>query len=177
VGGSPVRFILGIDVEPTSLADTRERRAVAAALGEAPLFSSLSPRHTRQMARRTTVRSFPGEAFIFHQGDKGLGFYLILRGRVLVRRSGRTLARLGPGEFFGELALFDEGIRSADLIVAEPATVAVLPREEFWRFASDHRVVLKAVLKEMARRLQENDPGTVGGYRPRPLRTARGLAP
>lgn len=91
------------------------------------------------------------------QGEKGLGFYLLLEGQVEVRRKGRRLATLGPGEFFGEMALFDDQPRSADVVALQPTRCLVLTKWEFWGFAMNQPRMLRGMLAEMARRLAETD--------------------
>ena len=80
----------------------------------------------------------PKDAVVVKRGDKGIGFYVVLDGAVQVRKGSTVLAKLGPGDFFGELALFDNKVRSADVVALEPTTVVTLSRWEFWGFASEH---------------------------------------
>lgn len=129
-------------------------------LEKAPLFSGLSERQLKRLAKFVKVRTIPADTFVVKQGEKGIGFYLVLEGTLVVRRSGRAIARLGPGDFFGELALFDDRQRSADVVTDGPVTVVVLSRWEFWGFASDYPGVLRTILQEMARRLLDKEPGS-----------------
>jgi len=135
-----------------------ELKGIVDGFAAAPLFAGLSARHLKRIAKFAKVRDIPPETFVVKHGEKGIGFYLILEGHVQVRRGARTLARLGPGDFFGELALFDDRTRSADVITAEPTRVVVLSRWEFWGFAQEYPAVLRTILQEMARRLQESAP-------------------
>lgn len=91
-------------------------------LGAVPLFEGLSKsdlKHLLDISK--TVHHDEGHTII-HEGDTGAGFQLILDGEARVVRGGRTAARLGPGEFFGEMALIDEGPRTATVIAATPMT-------------------------------------------------------
>ncbi|MGP8077071.1 MAG: Crp/Fnr family transcriptional regulator [Thermoplasmata archaeon] len=135
-----------------------ELKGIVAGFAAAPLFAGLSERQIKRIARFAKVRDIPPETFVVKHGEKGIGFYLILEGQVQVRRSGKTLARLGPGDFFGELALFDDRTRSADVVTLGPTRVVVLSRWEFWGFASENPSVLRTILQEMSRRLQETAP-------------------
>ncbi|MDH3227609.1 MAG: cyclic nucleotide-binding domain-containing protein, partial [Thermoleophilia bacterium] len=76
----------------------------------------------------------PGE-YVFRQGDRGDGLYMVVRGTAEVR-SGvgadeTLLATLGPGEFFGEMALLGDGVRNASVCCAEPLDLLFIPRSDF----------------------------------------------
>ncbi len=126
-------------------------------LGHAPIFSSLTDRQLKSLAKTTKVVAFPANARVVKQGEPGVGLYVVLSGAAEVRQGERTLARLGPGQFFGEMTLVDEQPRSADVVAVMPSECAVLSRWEFWGFAKGEPEVLQGVLKEMARRLRETN--------------------
>ena len=126
-------------------------------LQSVPIFSGLNDRQLRSLTRDSQGRAFTDGETVVKQGDKGLGFYLLLEGRVEVRRKGRRLATLGPGEFFGEMALFDEQPRSADVVALQPTRCLVLTKWEFWGFAMNQPRMLRGMLAEMARRLAETN--------------------
>jgi len=126
-------------------------------LEKVPIFSMLSERQLRGLAKDALERSYAEGAEVVKQGDKGVGFYLLLDGRVEVRRKGRRLATLGPGHFFGEMALFDNEPRTADVIATEPTRCLVLSKWEFWGFAMSEPRMLRGMLEEMARRLGATD--------------------
>ena len=130
-------------------------KAIAAGLRKSSLLAGLSDRQLRRLAGFAKVRQIPKDSVVVARGDKGIGFYVILDGEVQVRKGSRTVARLGPGDFFGELALFDNRPRSADVVTSGPTTVVVLSRWEFWGFATGRPEILRTILQEMARRLEE----------------------
>ena len=136
----------GANPSPTSVAEL---------LGRAPILSSLTDRQLRSLAKSVKVVSFPANARIVKQGEPGIALYVLLRGEAEVRQGNRTLAHLGPGQFFGEMTLLDEQPRSADVVAVQPAECAVLSRWEFWGFAKGEPEVLQGVGREMARRLRE----------------------
>jgi CRP-like cAMP-binding protein len=138
--------------------DKEEFRGIVAGFSEAPLFSGLSERQIKRIAKFAKVRDIPPDTFVVKHGEKGIGFYLILDGQVQVRRGGKAIARLGHGDFFGELALFDDRTRSADVVTVGPTRVVVLSRWEFWGFAQENPSVLRTILQTMAQRLQESAP-------------------
>jgi len=118
-----------------------------------PIFSGMTDRQLKTLGKDAQERTFPEGATVVRQGEKGIGFYLVLDGKVDVRRGGRRLASLGPGEFFGEMALFDEIARTADVVATTPARCLVLSKWEFWGFAMDEPKVLRGMMEVMARRL------------------------
>lgn len=126
-------------------------------LEKVPIFSGLTERQLRRLARDSLERTYPEGTAVVNQGEKGIGFYLLLDGRVEVRRKNRRLATLGPGHFFGEMALFDDEIRSADVVATETTRCLVLSRWEFWGFAMGQPGMLRGMLQEMARRLRSTN--------------------
>ncbi len=123
-------------------------------LSRVPLFSSLDAEHLRTILRTGKERDFSPGGEIVRAGDRGIGFYLLLSGGVEVRRESAVLARLGPGEFFGEMALFDDQARSADVVAVRPTRCLVLSPWEFWSAVGKDPVVLRALLRETVRRLR-----------------------
>jgi CRP/FNR family cyclic AMP-dependent transcriptional regulator len=104
-------------------------------------------------------RDFPAGAVIFEEGDPGSRLYVIQAGRVrIVKRNGPrqvTLAQLGPGEFFGEMALLDRQPRSAAAVVDEPARVLELDEAAFERLVTERGEVALGVLRRLSRRLRD----------------------
>ena len=122
-----------------------------------PMFSGIPERQLRHLARDAKTLEFADGKTLVQQGEKGVGFYLILDGRADVRRKGRRLASLGPGDFFGEMALFDDEPRTADVVATQATRCLVLSRWEFWGFAMTQPTMLRSMLREMARRLSNTD--------------------
>jgi CRP-like cAMP-binding protein len=104
-------------------------------------------------------RDFPAGAVIFDEGDPGSRLYVIQSGQVrIVKRNGPrqvTLAWLGPGEFFGEMALLDHQPRSASAVVDEPARVLELDEAAFERMVTERGEVALRILRRLSRRLRE----------------------
>jgi CRP-like cAMP-binding protein len=115
-------------------------------LAELPLFSSLKPEQLELAAGWTDERRVsPGER-VCGEGASGYSFFVIREGAVAVTQDGQELRRLGPGEFFGELAMLGAGRRSATVTAVEPSTLVVLFGTEFRR--------LEAELPEVAARIR-----------------------
>lgn len=78
-----------------------------------PLFQEIPLRTLRRLVHEMFHRSYADGEAVFNVGDPGLGMYLVLRGGVIVHLDGEPLARLGAGDFFGEVALFGKETRTA----------------------------------------------------------------
>ena len=95
------------------------------------VFKTLTPTELTNVAERMVKRHYlPGEVVI-HEGDVGHELFLISEGDVKVERSGREVARLGPGEFFGELALLSGNPRNATVVATDPLETYVLGEADF----------------------------------------------
>lgn len=102
-------------------------------LSEVPLFKGLSKRHLHKLGRAAkAVRYAPGR-LIVKEGSPGTTFFVIVNGqaRVVQETGNRTLAELGPGDFFGELALLDGGPRTASVIAGTVVEAVQLSRAGF----------------------------------------------
>ena len=126
-------------------------------LEQVPIFSSLKKGHLKKLAEASTIRSFDSGEFITKQGDEGVAFYLILEGQVEVRRSKRSLAKLGQGQFFGELTLIDNHPRTADVVAIDKSKCLLLSSWTFHGLVKSNPDIAFAMLKEMAQRLRKTD--------------------
>lgn len=130
-------------------------------LSRVPLFSGLSKRQLRRLGREASdVRYRPG-ATIVKEGMLGDSFFAIVLGEAEVLRGRRRIARLGPGDFFGEIALLDKGPRSATVASTSKMVAIRVTRAGFNRVIAEQPKVALAVLSEVARRLR-------GGEKPGP---------
>ncbi|TLY00041.1 MAG: cyclic nucleotide-binding domain-containing protein [Thaumarchaeota archaeon] len=125
--------------------------------GSIPLFRGLEEQELKAIANQTKEMAFRGGETIVKQGDAGLGFYVIADGEAVVKRGKRTVAKLGRGSFFGEMSLFDDQPRSADVVATEPTKCLVLLRWNFWSLVSKNKKVTRGLFQEMARRLRATD--------------------
>jgi CRP/FNR family cyclic AMP-dependent transcriptional regulator len=131
-------------------------RASAKLLAEVPLFAGLSRRHLRRLAAvAEEVRFAPGRPVV-QEGTRGTAFFVILDGEAKVTMAGskRTAARLGRGDFFGELAVLDGGPRTAS-VIAETRLVAIrITRTQFRKVLRQEPDVALKILEEVSRRLR-----------------------
>jgi CRP/FNR family cyclic AMP-dependent transcriptional regulator len=121
------------------------------------IFSGIPDRALATIADQTEVIDFPAGRYIVRQGQVGTGFYMVTSGRARVVRGGKTLARFGPGEFFGELSVLDQMPRSAHVIADEPTTCLALASWNFTRLLEEYPKITLSILREVARRLKAAD--------------------
>jgi CRP-like cAMP-binding protein len=124
-------------------------------LERATLFGTLGGESLRAIAEHAVEVEFPAERPIARQGEVGTGFFLIVRGSARVVHDGTVIARLGPGEFFGEISLLDQMPRIASVIADAPTTCLAVASWDFERLLEDQPKVAIAVLRTVARRLRD----------------------
>ena len=124
-------------------------------LAQVPLFEGLSRRHLKQIAERADEISFREKETIVEAGQPGGTFFIIVEGEVRVVRGDRTIARAGPGEFFGEISLLDGGPRTASVIADTPVVAIRLFKASFDRVVREEPRVAGKILAVVARRLRE----------------------
>jgi CRP-like cAMP-binding protein len=102
------------------------------ALAKAPLFSALSKQELGALAKATEDLEVEEGKVLTREGDLGREFFVIVEGDVSVTRDGNELRRLGPGEFFGEIALiYENARRTATVTSTSPLRFFVLTRQSF----------------------------------------------
>lgn len=124
-------------------------------LARAPLFSGLPKRHLRSIAKVTTVSHHQDGAILVEEGALGSTFFVVLEGRGKVVRNGRMLSRLGPGDFFGEIALLDPGPRAATVVAEAPMRCLELGSKVFLDVVSQEPLLATRILRALAKRLRE----------------------
>lgn len=98
----------------------------------------------------------PGEEVVT-EGKVGHEFYVVVSGQAEVTRSGRSIATLGPGDYFGELALLDPQPRSATVTMLSDGAVLEVSQREFWQLLTDVPALARKLLQGMARRMHAAD--------------------
>jgi len=113
-------------------------------LASTPLFSALNARELRQVLQVTEVEQYIDRQMIVREGEQGEQLYIVLSGQVEVMRSGAPVARLDPGEHFGEMALIRNQPRSASARAMGPTQLMVIHRKDFFEILrTEHRLAVK----------------------------------
>jgi CRP-like cAMP-binding protein len=126
----------------------------AAMLAAVPLLSRLDRDQIDVLAEVGEYQVFREGEVIIGQGEKGLGLYLIVDGLADVRRSGRLVATLSSGRFFGEAALIIEAPRTADVVAATDVRCFVVTRWDFWSAIGIDPETNRRLFQETVRRLR-----------------------
>jgi CRP/FNR family transcriptional regulator, cyclic AMP receptor protein len=124
-----------------------------------PLFHGLPPAVIEDLAARARRRRFAAGEVIFHEGDPGRSLCVLDSGRIKITAASEQgqealLAVVGPGEFFGELALFDDSPRSADAVAIESTQTLNLTREDFLKVLDQYPAVARHLLAVLARTIR-----------------------
>ncbi len=150
---------LGVGAAPDATGRPTMGRKGVHLLSNVPLFAGLSRRHLRRIADLAEEMRFGQGRIIVQSGAPGKAFYIIAEGRAKVVRSvtgsGRAIARLGPGDFFGEMALLDGGPRSASVVAEIPLTAIRLPRGPFRRLLQSEPAVALKIMEALASRIRK----------------------
>jgi CRP/FNR family cyclic AMP-dependent transcriptional regulator len=129
--------------------------APADALRRVPLFAELDKRDIEMLSRQLHERRFSEGAAVTTEGETGAGFFVITEGSANVSVGGEDRGTLGPGDYFGEIALIDDGVRSASITAATDLLCYGMTPWEFRPFVEDHPQVAWALLRVLARRFRE----------------------
>jgi CRP/FNR family transcriptional regulator, cyclic AMP receptor protein len=126
------------------------------ALRAIPLFASCTKRELTLLARISKVVEYAAGYTIVAQGEEGVGLHVLLEGNAKVEINGRTRRRLGPGDFFGEIALLDNGPRTATVVTESHANVLFIARWNFRELLADQPALALRMLEVVARRLRDS---------------------
>lgn len=121
-----------------------------------PLFEACSRRQLRRILTQGWERSYEAGQTVCEQGKLGDDFFVILEGRAEVRRGGRKVGTLGPGDHFGEIALLrtliERGSRTATVTALAPLRCFLLGKSQFHSVLYEEDVAVK-ILRAVAQRL------------------------
>jgi CRP-like cAMP-binding protein len=125
-------------------------------LAAVPLFESLSPEQVQAVAGLTSVRRAESGRRLVGQGTPGYSFFVLQEGRATVTSGGAEVGDLGPGDFFGEMALLGEGERTATVTTTSPVTMLVMLDYDFRIFVRDFPEVAARLKQAMTERFERS---------------------
>ena len=133
--------------------------APVAALQRVPLFTDLSADEVEQIALLFKERHFSSGETIVKEGSDGAAFFLIDSGEATVSVGGAERASLKPGDYFGEIALIDEGTRSATITATSEVVCYGLTFWEFRPLVLENAAIGWQLLQSLAKKLRSAELG------------------
>jgi CRP/FNR family cyclic AMP-dependent transcriptional regulator len=124
-------------------------------LARVPLFSMLSKKDLANLARNAHDRTFPAGTVLTEEQESGVTFGVIMQGRASVSVRGRPARTLGPGDYFGEMALIDHSYRSATITAETDLHCLMFTAWVFRPFALEHPETAWALLEMMVQRVRD----------------------
>jgi CRP/FNR family cyclic AMP-dependent transcriptional regulator len=123
------------------------------------LFAELDDRELAVIAGVAKTRRYAKDDVIFHADEMGDVFCVIREGKVkitMISPEGKEiiLAMMGPGEFFGEMALLDDAPRSATVVALEPLEVVTIWRTDFLQILQDNFSITRKLMSELSKRVR-----------------------
>jgi len=130
-------------------------------IGDIWLFSAATSSQLRTIRREVEEITVPAGKVLVEEGTIGREFFFIVDGTATVRRGGRKVASLGPGNYFGELSLLDRQPRSATVVSDSEMTLLVLEQRRFNGLLDSMPALSHKLLMAMAQRIREADAKAV----------------
>ncbi len=127
--------------------------ATADELREIPLFDGLGDADLETLAHWFEAKTVGEGSQLIGEGAAGYCFFVLADGGAIVTSEGAELATLGPGDFFGEMAILGDGRRRATVTTTSPAKVLVLFGTEFRQLEQEHAGVAARIREAMEQRL------------------------
>jgi CRP/FNR family cyclic AMP-dependent transcriptional regulator len=131
-------------------------------LARVPLFVELGPRELKRLTKVVKERDYPAGEVILDEGDEAVGFFVVSSGRVQVVKDlggpkEMVLATLGPGEFFGEMALLDGYLRTASVRALEHTHCLAMSRWDFTSELKGSPEMAVQILRTVVHRLRQTN--------------------
>src|SRR5581483_9276278 len=126
-----------------------------ATLASIPLFSKLSKKDLSRLLKAAHDTTYEAGTVLASEDEVGRFFFIVLDGEAKVEIRGRQVNTLGPGDYFGEMALIDRSIRSATVTATSTLHCLTLTQTEFRPFATEHSDVAWALLEAMVQRVRD----------------------
>jgi len=129
--------------------------ARAARLKAVPLFAHCTAKQIQFMVTQVEDMDFPAGRVLCTEGKSGGDFFVLLSGAADVTRKGRNIAKMAPGDFFGEIALVDGGPRTATVTTSAPSRCLVLGPRQFQNVLHQDTDIAHSVMKALSLRVRE----------------------
>jgi CRP/FNR family cyclic AMP-dependent transcriptional regulator len=123
-------------------------------LRRVPLFADFNDNDLKRLARSFKERTFQAGSTVAGEGKTGAGFFVIESGEASVSIRGQEHGKLGPGDYFGEIALIDDGARSATITADSDLHCYGLTSWEFRPLVESNASIAWKLLETMAQRLR-----------------------
>ena len=121
------------------------------------LFSSCTGSELKKIARTLDEAEVPAGQLLVQEGEMGRYLFIIVSGSAVVRRKDRTVATLGPGDFFGELALLDRKPHSASVVCTTDIEILLVSHRRFSKLLESSPTISKKIISSMTSRLRESE--------------------
>jgi CRP/FNR family cyclic AMP-dependent transcriptional regulator len=136
-----------------------EVKEIVSFMQKVPLFQGLKGRQYEKLAKRFVERNYKADEAIVTQGKGGEGFFIVVQGKAEAIRERADGSKIvvndfGPTDYFGEMALLDEGLRTASVVTKEPTQCLVLVRWDFISVLKDDADMAVSILQELAKRFR-----------------------
>ncbi len=146
----------GLPMLTTALRQVYKRRMVESTLARVPLLGQLLPMERLALANLLQPAQVARGELIMRQGDGADALYLIESGQAAIEQYGQTLATLGEGDFFGEIALLNGGPHRADVRALTPVSLLALPGQDFQRLIEQRPDLEQQLRVLVEQRIQRN---------------------
>ena len=142
------------------IALAKDSPAITAALRAVPLFARLTESQAALLAATGVRRKVLAGEVVFRESQSPDGLHVVLEGRLRIYKRAEDdtevdLSTAGPGDTYGEMALLDDGVRSASVVALEPTELLVLGREPFLRLLSESSPVLASIMSQLTRAVRD----------------------
>ena len=138
------------------------KTSLTGVLPQVPLFSSCNAKELKSIARLTTGLNLTAGTVVARQGGAGHHFAIITEGTANVVIDGTVVAVLGPGDFFGEISLLDDGPQTATITAVTDISLEIIGHAEFTQFLRESPSVTRNIMRGIAGRLRAADAQLFG---------------
>lgn len=127
-------------------------------LKRTPLLAGLSQRDLEEVGRLADEVDVKAGKVLMRQDEMGREFFVVIDGRITIERGGQVISTMGPGDYFGEIALVVERPRTATATVETDSSLLVLNHREFHSLMERFPSIRMSVLESIALRLRDLEP-------------------